>query len=127
MLALKKVVPVAKYLASISFDADSGEVALSNVQAVIQYISECPERYRAKLLKKYGYFLEEAIRQRSLSVEYARGCDIDRIKQIIPQQAQRVSRVNVKENSELICGVRLSFGDFIWERSVRSDLELITH
>ena len=124
MLTLKKVVHIAKYLASISFDASSGAIELSNVRAIIQYISKCPEQYQAKLLRKYGYFLEEAIRQRSLNVEYAKGCDIERIKQNIPQAMQQI--INLKENPELICGVRLSFGDFVWERSVRSDLELIT-
>ena len=127
MLSSRRVVAIAKHLARLSIEKDLGEITPSKVKAVIDFIVEFPERERKALIRKYIYFLEDVCQKRTLQIEYTSGCDTDRLRKTMESKAGCALAVNLKENPDLIEGVRLSLGDFIWERSIRSDLELISH
>ncbi|UPA28565.1 MAG: F0F1 ATP synthase subunit delta [Verrucomicrobiota bacterium] len=121
MRSKRRISALAKRLASSSFDAQ-GALDVSKIRALAGLILEFSERDRGSLLRKYAYFLGEAYRQRTVRIECAGDCNTEAIHRSLETTYRRPLELIVQENPELIAGVRVTLGDHIWERSVRSDL-----
>ena len=121
MHSKRRIAALAKRLAASSFDA-RGALDISKIRALAGLILEFSERDRGLLLRKYTYFLEEAYRQRTVRVERAGDCNTEAIYRSLEATCRRPLELIVQENPELIAGVRVTLGDHIWERSIRSDL-----
>jgi hypothetical protein len=122
MLSKKKVNSMAKRLARLSFDEETGEIDLSRVRAIIKFIPEIEERVRYLWERQYLRFLENEWERRLLKIEYVGACDCVNLQRSIEQGLGRKLQLQVLENEELIAGLRISVGDYIWERSIRGDL-----
>ncbi|MDE6576376.1 MAG: F0F1 ATP synthase subunit delta [Opitutales bacterium] len=121
MHSKRRIAALAKRLAASSFDAH-GALDIPRIRALAGLISEFPERDRGLLLRKYVYFLEETYCRQTIRVECSGGCDTEEIRCSLEATYRRPLELIVQENPELIAGVRVTLGDHIWERSVRSDL-----
>jgi hypothetical protein len=120
MLSKKKVTALAKRLAQLSFEG--AEIDRSRVRVAVEWMGECAETVRGLLRRKYLHFLENECHRRLLKIEYAGECDFIPIQRSTEQHVGRILKLETVENVALIAGLRISVGDCIWERSIRSDL-----
>ncbi|MDR2807014.1 MAG: F0F1 ATP synthase subunit delta [Puniceicoccales bacterium] len=125
MLSKKKVYSLAKRLAQRSFDSSTNCIHEEHVREIIALIRETPEYIRSLFLKKYSYFLEVAWMNRTIKIEYAGDCDFLKLQNQIEQRVQKKLPFEAIPAPELIVGFRMTVGDWIWERSVRSDLNML--
>ncbi|MDR1591016.1 MAG: hypothetical protein LBR92_03420 [Puniceicoccales bacterium] len=123
MVSKKKVTALAKRLAQLSFEG--AEVNLSRVQAIAKLIAEYAESARGSLRRKYLHFLERECQWRLLRIEYAGERDWDSTQRSMEHHVGRELKLETVENVALIAGFRISVGDYIWERSIRSDLSIL--
>jgi uncharacterized iron-regulated protein len=119
MLSGKRVTALAKKLAQCSFDGL--EIDRSRVRAMVELIGELTERM-SSLQRRYLHFLESEWHRRRLKIEYAGIGDFVSIQNFMERHVRRKLKLEVEENVALIAGLRISIGDHIWERSIRSDL-----
>lgn len=118
---MRSINALAKRLASAGFDSH-GAPDFLKIRESVDLIAQYPERHRGLLLRKYAYFLEERYRQQTVFIEYAGSCDSRKIHQSLEELHQRPLGMVAQENKELVAGIRITLGDHIWERSIRSDL-----
>lgn len=118
---------LAKILVEESLGTD-GWVDSARVSAVCDYVeANVPEARKVPLLRTYATLLKPAIGRGEALVESSGAISdeaFDGIKKFVAEQTGRAGIVFRKvENSGLLGGVRITCGDDIWERSVKSDLE----
>jgi F-type H+-transporting ATPase subunit delta len=123
MLSKKQVTALAKKLAQGSFEG--AEIDLSRVRAITQLIAEFAERVQGSLRRKYFHFLENECHWRRLRIEHAGICDFVQIQRSMERHVQRKLKLETAENIALIAGLRISVGDYVWERSIRGDLSTL--
>jgi hypothetical protein len=123
MVSRKKVTALAKKLAQRSFEG--AEIDLSHVRAIAQLIAEYAESARGLLRRTYLHFLERECHWRLLRIEYAGERDWAPVQRSMEQHVGRKLKLETVENTALIAGFRISVGDYIWERSIRSDLSTL--
>jgi hypothetical protein len=123
MPSKKKVIALAKRLAQLSFEGT--EIDRSRVRAAVEWMEECAETMRGSLRRKYLQFLENECHRRLLRIEYAGECDFISIQRSMEQHMERTLKLEMVENMALIAGLKISVGDYIWERSIRNDLSTL--
>jgi F0F1-type ATP synthase delta subunit len=123
MLSRKRVTVLAKRLAKLSLDG--AEIDLSRVHAIAQLITEFAEIVRHSLQRKYLHFLENECHRVRLSIEYVDECDFIQIQSLVEQHVRRKLKLEMMENKALIAGLKITVGDYIWERSIRGDLSML--
>lgn len=105
-----------------------GRVDSARVSAVCDYIeANVSDTRKVPLLRTYANLLKPAIGRGEAVVESSGAISdeaFDGIKKFVAEQTGRAGIAFRKvENSDLLGGLRITCGDDIWERSIKSDLE----
>jgi hypothetical protein len=121
----KRIIALAKKMARNSFDEGTGAIDSGRVHEMIAVVRAFPERMRNALLRRYQYFLGVEQMNRTVIIEYVGDCEVGKFHGQMEQLALRKLQLRAISVPELVAGMRVTFGDQIWERSIRSDLETI--
>lgn len=122
MLTKKKIIHLAKKLAALSV-SDDGLLSLPRVDAALDVVRSCSERYRGLLMRQYRYFLEEKIRALTVVFEKNGKIDVESEVAKLERQFHKKLLLELRENPTLIAGARLTIGDMVFDRSLRSVLD----
>ena len=101
-------------------EADSTDKAILRVQNVVQYLQDAYPRSLRTFLRHYWLCLRKIYLQNHLQIEYVGKLPQ---KSAIEALFEKIStRIVYQENPQLIGGVKMQHGDWIWDQSVRGEL-----
>ncbi len=125
MKSQKELQKKAKRLLALSLDA-SGVPSLERVRAVLQSLLAVYSPLEAKrLIKHYRRFLLREFYKTHGLLEYAGELPshiIEAYQSHLQSTHQRSIILRAKQCDELIAGLRLTLGDYVWESSLSSRL-----
>ena len=115
---------LAKRLVSLSLD-DDGKVEESRVQEILDALRGNPPREHKQLLDAYLEHIKPEIAKSIAIIEYAGRPDdenLNAIKERLSQNYGRVVEIELRENRELLAGIRITVGDDVYEDSAATRL-----
>ena len=119
MAASNRVRELAKKLAQLSLD-EEGRVLEDKVREVLDSLRANPPREHKALLRAYMERVNREIAKGVAVVEYAGKPDpaaINSLKGELAEHYGRSIQVELKENTELLAGIRIKVGDDVYEDS----------
>ncbi|HVU37515.1 MAG TPA: F0F1 ATP synthase subunit delta [Opitutales bacterium] len=120
MLLDRQLKDFAKKLARLSLEA-GGQIDPARVDAVLASLQGHKPRARRAILKAYLRYLQIEDRRSRLLVEHAGNIgpgELEALRARLAKKYGRALRLETKENSALIAGLRASVADDIYESSV---------
>ena len=120
----RKQKDLAKKLARLSLDA-GGQISAERVQAVLSSLGSQTVRARRALLKAYLHYLQIEDRRSRLLVEHAGAiapAELEAMRNRLGKKYGRTLRLETRENTALLAGLRASVGDDIYETSIAGRL-----
>jgi len=115
---------LAKRLVCLSLD-DDGKVEESRVQEILDALRGNPPREHKQLLHAYLERIKPEIAKSIAIIEYAGRPDdesLNAIKERLAKNYGRVVEVELRENRELLAGIRITVGDDVYEDSAATRL-----
>ena len=115
---------LAKRLVKLSLDED-GKVEESRVQEVLVALRVNPPREHKQLLHAYLERIKPEIAKSIAIIEYAGRPDdesLDEIKERLSQNYGKSVELELRENLELLAGIRITVGDDVYEDSAATRL-----
>lgn len=115
---------LAKRLVKLSLD-DDGKVEESRVQEILVALRVHPPREHKQLLHAYLERIKPEIAKSIAIIEYAGRPDdesLDEIKERLSQNYGRSVELELRENLELLAGIRITVGDDVYEDSAATRL-----
>ena len=119
----------ARKLASLSLD-ETGQVSEERVGAILELLRAKSPRNLKQLLKNYLRYIAGEIRKGQAVVEYAGEVGSAETREIERSLSRRYGRTItsvLRENPELIAGVRVSVADDIFDSTVAGHLERLAN
>ena len=119
MTASNRVRELAKKLAQLSLD-EEGRVLEEKVSAVLESLRANPPREHRALLRAYMERIKREIAKGVAVVEYAGKPNlaaIESLKQELVEHYGCSIEVELRENAELLAGIRVKVGDDVYEDS----------
>ncbi len=124
----KKAKAFAKQL--VTHSLLNGKVSLGKVQDILKRLQQNPPRQVKSILGYYLRFLKNHIKDSTMLLEYCGELKPEAIQSIATKMTHFYGHgldINVKANSNLIAGVRISIGNDIWDSSVASNLTALAN
>lgn len=124
MILDRKQKDFAKKLARLSLDV-GGQISAERVQSVLSSLGGQTVRARRALLKAYLHYLQIEDRRGRLLVEHAGDiapAELEAMRDRLGKKYARTLRLETRENTALIAGLRASVADDIYESSVAGRL-----
>ena len=121
----EKIRSTAKRLLMLSQDED-GRISSQRVQTVLEALRKQPVSHYLAVLRYYGYLVTRHMRQEHASVESASNLSdqtMQTIQDTLSQYYQRRISAELRPNSDLIAGYRITVGDDLWENNIHAKLE----
>jgi F-type H+-transporting ATPase subunit delta len=119
----------AMNLVSLSLD-ETGQVSEERVGAILKSLRARPTRNLKQLLKNYLRYIAREIRKGQAVVEYSGEVGPAEIREIERSLSRRYGRTItsvLRENPQLLAGVRVSVADDIFDASVAGHLERLAN
>lgn len=119
MAASNRVRELAKKLAQLSLD-EEGRVLEEKVREVLESLRASPPREHKALLRVYMERINREIAKGVAVVEYAGKPDqaaIETLQRKLTEHYGRGIQVKLRENTELLAGIRITVGDDVYEDS----------
>ncbi|MDR3143545.1 MAG: hypothetical protein LBT57_01705 [Puniceicoccales bacterium] len=118
---------IADLLAEHSWDPLQAEkLSAERVEAVLSVIGEYPLVEASRLRHLYGHALEAFFRRRCVEIEYCGPYTAPFFERLRDRFQERVGlplSYVARENPQLLSGLRVRYGDHIWSRNVRDNLD----
>jgi F-type H+-transporting ATPase subunit delta len=113
-----------KRLARLSL-GDDGQIDPARADAVLGSLRAYPIRLQRALLKAYLHYLEIEDHRGRLLYEYSgiiSPAELESLRQHFDKKYGRSLRLELKNNSDLLAGLRVSIGDEVFEYSASNRL-----
>lgn len=121
----------AKILVQETFDAQ-GETNSARAGAVCEYIEaqHCSDERKLALLKAYKKALTPVLEKERVFVETSGELDDDALEKIraiiFKESGRRVEKFEIRKNTQLLGGVKITIADTILERTAKRALDELT-
>lgn len=112
----------------LELSKEDGLVTSAGVEKVLSGLRETKLRDLKAVLKAYLDTVKKAVREQTITVEYAGAISPEALKQISEKyeaQYDRKLEVVTEENEELIAGIRVSVADDVYDASVAGRLQAL--
>jgi hypothetical protein len=127
MRTLRSLRKIANRLVELSWNPSKPEELLhEQVQAILSVISEYSAHDAPRLRRFYVRSLERWYRFHCVEIEFCGPYEISFFEQcrdeIQNSEAHPLSYV-AQENSQLLAGFRIRYGDYLWSQSIKDNLD----
>ncbi|MGB0370565.1 MAG: F0F1 ATP synthase subunit delta [Opitutales bacterium] len=112
----------------LELSKEDGLVTSAGVEKVLYGLRETKLRDPKAVLTAYLDTVKKAVREQTITVEYAGALSPEALKQISEKyeaQYDRKLEVVTEENEELIAGIRVSVADDVYDASVAGRLQAL--
>ena len=121
-----QVSKLAKQIVELSLV--NGLVQKGKLQHFVEILSGSEESVASDILAEVDRLVEKIEKESTLLIESAfevdKGLLLD-VQKYFEKKENKPLKLTFSLNPELIGGIRIKLGDFVWEKSVRSNLESI--